>query len=310
MNFNMPWSDALMPVGRGFLAVERSVYECALAGCESIWLVCDKETTPLIRHRLGDWVHDPTINYYTIGDVWNVNERYKQIPIYYIPVDLKEKAQRKSLAYSILFGYKKINRIVSNFSKWATPSKFYVCFPYGVYSSQAVKPHRLLISSKTSRFFKSPDGKTAKDGEYLSFTFDSNEYPLMRDVFYEEEKRLWKPGSTFKDGRFIGEKYDTDERFSGRYIEVKTILRDINVVEDNTIAVPWYYNISSWGGYKAYLASRDSMRVRRPNYFLKYKEFNKIATDSDFVDKEIEIEKDEEDNIEEDDSDIDTEEEA
>ena len=58
-DFGFPWHPSLNPVGKNYLAIERAVVECAWAGCETIWVVCDDDTQPLIKHRLGDYVVDP-----------------------------------------------------------------------------------------------------------------------------------------------------------------------------------------------------------------------------------------------------------
>ena len=59
LDFKMDWHDSLMPIAPDYLAVERAVFECAWAGCETIWIVANDDMTPLIRHRLGEWVQDP-----------------------------------------------------------------------------------------------------------------------------------------------------------------------------------------------------------------------------------------------------------
>ena len=43
LDFNMSWSDCLMPIAPNYTAVEASVVECAMAGCETIWIVCNDE---------------------------------------------------------------------------------------------------------------------------------------------------------------------------------------------------------------------------------------------------------------------------
>lgn len=57
--FKMDWHDSLMPIAPGYTAIEHSVLECAMAGCHTIWIAAAENTTPLIRHRLGDYVQDP-----------------------------------------------------------------------------------------------------------------------------------------------------------------------------------------------------------------------------------------------------------
>ena len=59
MDFNLDWHDSLMPIAPNYYAVERAVLECAYAGCKTIWIVANDDTTPLIRHRMGDYIQDP-----------------------------------------------------------------------------------------------------------------------------------------------------------------------------------------------------------------------------------------------------------
>ena len=59
LDFNFPWHDCMIPIAADFLAIERSVLECATAGCETIWVVCSTDMQPLLKHRLGESVQDP-----------------------------------------------------------------------------------------------------------------------------------------------------------------------------------------------------------------------------------------------------------
>ena len=58
-SFDFPWPDYLHPVRQGMLAIERSVYECAYGGCDSIWIVCGDDVAPIVKRRLGDYVMSP-----------------------------------------------------------------------------------------------------------------------------------------------------------------------------------------------------------------------------------------------------------
>jgi len=279
LDFKMPWDDHLMPVSKNYLAVERSIYECAMAGCETIWIIANKDTMPLMRHRIGDWVLDPIINIRTLKEAKNPKDRFKQIPIYYVPISPKDKEIRMSIAHSILFAYKKISFICGAFSRWSTPGKFYVSFPYGVYSVKALHDHRHRFSSKESVFLQSPDGKTAKDGEYLAFTFDTNDYRLYRDTFRSIEDKLWKGYWDPEANNMVKIRLPYDEQYTGRFITIVDILEPAIITPENSIVLPWYNNISSWANYKGYLSSKNSRTVRRPNSFLKYREFSKIGED-------------------------------
>ena len=59
MGLNFPWHDCCMPIAQNYLAIERAVVECAYAGCETIWIVCNDDVHPLVRHRLGEYINDP-----------------------------------------------------------------------------------------------------------------------------------------------------------------------------------------------------------------------------------------------------------
>jgi hypothetical protein len=51
--FKMDWHDSLTPIAPGYTAIEHSVYECAMAGCHTIWISAAEDVTPLIRRRIG-----------------------------------------------------------------------------------------------------------------------------------------------------------------------------------------------------------------------------------------------------------------
>ena len=142
------------------LAFERAIYECAVAGCETIWIVSHRETTPLLRHRLGDWVYDPVINPSLKGKyVDRPSEHLKQIPLYYVPVSTKDRGVRDGLVWSIFYGIRKAYHISQYFSKWVTPNRYYVAFPYSTYNALDIRPHRIDISSGKPFFIQTPDGK-------------------------------------------------------------------------------------------------------------------------------------------------------
>jgi hypothetical protein len=212
-------------------------------------------------------------------NVFAPSERLKQIPIFYIPIHPKDKQKRTGLAWSILYGYNRAHNISRLFSRWSTPSKYYVSFPHGVYKPSQLQKKRGFISSPNSICLSSPDGKTIKDDELLAFTFDSAEYSLMKAAYKEEEKYLWKNG-VWKDGRFVGEKFSMEDRFTGRFIRPQQLVKNLEFSIENTFSVNAYNNISSWNSYCEFLASpARNMIGQRPNSILKYKEYNPIGED-------------------------------
>ena len=99
-NFQFEWHDCLMPVAQNYTAVERAVVECAYAGCRTIWIICNDDTSPLVRYRIGDWVEDPV----WIGRMSKFpSDERKQIPIFYVPVHPKDRDRRDCLAWSIIY---------------------------------------------------------------------------------------------------------------------------------------------------------------------------------------------------------------
>lgn len=269
-----------MPISKNYLAIERAVHECAIAGCETIWLICSKQMTPLIRHRLGDWIYDPTINLKVLKDLWDAPSRLKQIPIFYVPIHPKDRHRRVGLSWSILYGYNRARKISRMFSRWSTPAKYYVAFPHGVYTPSQLKDIRPEISSKKSMFLTF-NGKTAKDGEMLGFTFDSDDYTLLRQAFKEEEQRLFKNVS-WNNGVMEKEKIPYEERYTGRFISLPTLLKYLPQTPDRVFPINWYYNISDWDKYCMFLGSKERKYLKRPRSTFKYHEFNPIGQDAEY----------------------------
>lgn len=284
LDFKMPWHDSLMPISQDYLAIERAIYECGMAGCETIWVVCHKETTPLIRHRLGDYILDPTINYSSLRKFTNrCEEHLKRIPIYYLPIHPKDRDVRDGIVWSIIYGYKKAYHVSRMFSRWATPSKYYVSFPYGVYSPSAAREARNEISSRQSVFLQTPDGKTAKDDVYIGFSFDGYEYSDYRKSFLEAENRKWKSGK-WENGKFYGEVLPLEERFNGASITLSKFLEKADLENKHVQKISWHYDISSWDNYCNFLSSQERKNIRKPKFGFKYTEYNEFAKDNEELD--------------------------
>ena len=255
LDFNMPWHDCLMPIGKDYLAVERSVVECAYAGCETIWIVCRKSVQPLLRHRLGDWVQDPVWAYRSRE--YNKTAHEKRIPIYYVPMHLNDIKKRECTAWSILHGAYISRKISNSMSKWLVPDKYYVSFPHGVYDPSEVRPHRREISSNDP-FFLAHDDKTVKDGELLGFTFTHEESVAIKDYMKNECYFHNKPIKVFtlKDS-FSYLSKDTNKR------------KELSS----------YHKIDCWESYCKFIEKGGYERP--PKLILNYHEWNGIGIDED-----------------------------
>lgn len=278
LGFNMPWDDCLMPVAPGYAAVERAVYEAACAGCETIWIVLHKEAQPIIRHRLGDWIEDPTWSFHARKKFDKFpSAKRKEIPIYYVPIHPKDRDKRDCEAWSILYGCLRAFHISKKISQWVVPDKYYVAFPHGVYSCNKIrKDFRPLISDQ-NRFFVSWNGKTIADGERLGFTFNAEDFVRYRRII-REGTGLRAPGGSFEEG-FTN--LPQDKRWSARYFTLDKVFKSAILDGANIGPVEWYYDISNWDNYCEYLGSEERKWVTRPNKILKYHEFNPIGEDDE-----------------------------
>lgn len=264
LDFNFPWHDCLMPVGEDYLAVERAVYECAMAGSETIWVVCHMNSQKLIRDRLGDWVYDPVS--LKRGPLSSYEE--KPIPIFYVPIHPKDRDKRDCLGWSVLYGALSAYHISRKLSKWVIPDKYYAAFPYGVYDPDILRTHRKKISSK-ERFTLTWGGRTVKDGEYLGFTFDAEDFKACR-------KHVRDESLNYRDHN--GEILPLEKRYSARNFSLDKVFE--KVIIDIRTAVPAddYHRVDSWSAYREYM--RTNNNLIKPER-MKYNEWNPIGYDGE-----------------------------
>ena len=251
LDFGMPWNDSLIPVGQEYLAAERAVYECALAGCDSIWVVCHVGIEPLVRKRLGDFIADPV----SLTTGLNPSLKRRDISIYYIPIRPKDRDIRDCLSWSILYGADTAFRISATLSTWILPTKYYCAFPYGIMPDKIVWKNRARIGSNEKTLF-SYDGKTVKDGLHMSFTFDENDYKKARDVIIKKQIEKW----------------DLKTKTVARNYKIEEVFQHLVINQKDIISTPWFYDISNWHNYKKYLGSSESSEiVKNKGSFLKDK---------------------------------------
>ena len=274
LDFKMPWHDAMMPIAQNYLAVERAVVECAYAGCKTIWIICHDDIQPLIRYRLGEKIEDPVWSY-RYADPEPGKSR-KAIPIFYVPIPVKDKDKRDCLSWSILYGAIAACKVSGGISKWLMPGRCYVAFPYGIYLPTILKEHRQKITNKNG-FFLTCDGKTIKDGEYLGFTFRTAFVKELTKNFRKKATTRWvKP-------RPEGEKMKMlpiDERYSGRFFSLEDVfdIVELDIEKDTVLEVPWYFNVDNWEKWCYYISSSEREQVKRPSKsILHYREWNKIG---------------------------------
>jgi len=267
-NFEFEWHDCLMPIAQNYTAVERAVAECAYAGCKTIWLVCNDDVSPLVRHRLGDYIQDP---------VWlgrkgkHPSKLRRPIPIYYVPVSPKDRDKRDCLSWSIICGALNAFRVSATISKWTIPSHYYVAFPYAVYDPSFLRQYRADI--RRGSFFLSHENQTVREGKYLGFTFNADDFIRYRRVLRTGTGNQ-VPGSDFSRK----ENLPIHERWSARFFTLDKVFKSAKVEESMVAELFWYYSIDSWGKYCYYLGSGHSEEIYRPSkLMMNFQEFSPVG---------------------------------
>jgi hypothetical protein len=248
LDFNMPWSDCLLPIAPDYLAVEKAVYECAVAGCETIWIVGHLGMEPLIRQRVGDYILDPmSVKMFEYRKILS-----KIRSIYYVPIHPKDRDKRDSLGWSVLYGADSAFRVGAFISKWLVPDKFFCSFPYGITPEKTIQENRIKISSRENVLF-THNGKSVKDGLHLNFTFGAEDYKRCRDIVKHKEFSEPRDKKT--------NNYTLQQVFSG-----------LDTQNASVVDCPWFHDVSNWEGYRKYMASEESFQIKKDTYmFLKRK---------------------------------------
>tara|TARA_R110002020_G_scaffold78168_1_gene196759 strand:- start:453 stop:1331 length:879 start_codon:yes stop_codon:yes gene_type:complete len=251
-DFNVELPGVMMPVNAGFTAIQKSVYECAIVGCQTIWIVANNDLAPIIRKTVGEWTYDPV--YYSTMSKYPADSR-REIPIYYVPIHPKDRDKRDAYGWSILYGAYSAWLVAAKISKWVLPEKFYVSFPLSVYDLSFLRTHRLEIASRDANFFLSYDGKTVKDDLPIAFTFDGEDFKACRNHINQTTSREYLPRSPGQI--FPTQRLPFAERWSARQYPLSKIFQKLS--EKNKIQknVDRYHDISQWSQYCSYLGSKN-----------------------------------------------------
>ena len=265
-DFNMPWHESLMPIGPNYLAVERAVAECAYAGCDTIWVVCSDDVSPLIRYQIGEKIQDPVYNYRHFET--NKNDVKKPIRIYYVPLAIKDINKRDNLAWSAIFGAQIANKILGSLSAHTKPDRFYISWPYGYYDPWLLRDHRkLLVNEHVALVHKD---ETVKQNKYLAFTIDIDQIKLLLEESIATSSGLWRERGDEK------EKLPLEERYSYKNFGLNKVFNSLNFSNYKRIQIEDYTPIDTWSNYCEFISKYKE--IRKPS-LLKYSEWNEIGID-------------------------------
>lgn len=248
-DYSFPWHDSLMPISKDYHAIQNAVYQCAMAGCKTIWIVSDMEFQPLVKEIVQEWIMDP----YSI-DKDKIKEEYDhfRIPIYYVPIHSKDRERRDCLAWSILYGATMANEVSTKISAWTALRRFYVSFPHGIFDPQELERYRSAGLMNTISLSKEPfrltyGGKGATNGVQVGFTISKEKVEetlkYFRKLEYSQSHGKKHPARFFS----------LDKVFANLYIDEEEVL---------THDLDEFYQINTWQGYREYMAS--PLEVSKP----------------------------------------------
>jgi len=245
-----PW--CLLPVDEGFSMIQKSIFECAIAGCQTIWIVANDDMAPIIRKTIGEWTYDPV--YYYRKEKFYKDKR-REIPIYYVPIHPKDRERRDSYGWSALFGIHSAWYVSSRLSKWITPEKYYISFPHSAFNIYSLREHRQTISHHENNFFLSHNGETVKNNKHMSFTMFGEDFKNCRRYVNKETTHTYH---NLKDGeKYPSKKLPIEERWSARRFEIQKVFSQVDSENSNTIELDWHWDIGNWDGYRQYLSSEN-----------------------------------------------------
>ena len=267
-DFNMPWHESLMPIGPNYLAVERSVLECAYAGCNTIWIVCNDDVTPLIRYQVGEMIQDPVYNYRHFE--YSKKEFKRPIRIYYVPIKIRDINKRDNLAWSAIHGAKIANKILRKISLHLAPDKFWISWPYGYYKPSMTRDLRKKIAS--SNLALSYKDKTVKDGYYLGLALTIEQI----NQFIKESKT--RSTGYWRDPETRTEPYPLEERFSYKNFDLSEVFQTLDLKDYNKIEAEEYYSLDSWENYCSFLSNNKDLSRSK---LLNSAEWNELGFDEE-----------------------------
>ena len=267
-DFNMPWHESLMPIGPNYLAVERSVLECAYAGCNTIWIVCNDDVTPLIRYQVGEMIQDPVYNYRHFE--YSKKEFKRPIRIYYAPIKIRDINKRDNLAWSAIHGAKIANKILRKISLHLAPDKFWISWPYGYYKPSVTRDLRKKIAS--SDLVLSYKDKTVKDGYYLGLALTIEQI----NQFIKESKT--RSTGYWRDPETRTEPYPLEERFSYKNFDLSEVFQTLDLEDYNKIEAEEYYSLDSWENYCSFLSNNKDLSRSK---LLNSAEWNELGFDEE-----------------------------
>jgi len=254
-DYNLKTPDCLLPIDAGFTAIQKAVFECAIAGCQTIWIIANDDLAPIVKKVVGEWTYDPV--YYSRSHTVFPSSHRKEIPIYYVPVHPKDRERRDSYGWSVLYGVYSAWGAGNLISKWVVPEKYYVTFPMSAYNIYTLRKYRRQISEISKNWFLTYDGKTVKDNLPLPFTMSGQDYiQCRRHVNKITTREFINP----PPGELPSKKLPLAERWSARNFNFNEVFGKVVETNAQKQETEWFYDLTSWKEYKEFLGSENYIK--------------------------------------------------
>ena len=248
--------SCMLPVDMGFTAIQSAVSACAIAGCKTIWIVANQDLAPIVRKCVGDWVQDPV--YYNRTKVRFYKELRKEIPIYYVPINDRDRDRRDSYGWSVLHGVNSAWWVSNKISKWLVPEKYFVSFPMAAYDIYSLRERRREIADTKANFFLTYENKTVKDNMVLPFTMKGEDFIQCRRKVNKKTTREYLPPSPGE--KYPSQKLPLSQRWSARNFGFDLIFEKVDANAPHVAELEWFYDMSAWEEYRKFLGSGNVIK--------------------------------------------------
>tara|TARA_B100000085_G_scaffold238268_1_gene227679 strand:- start:860 stop:1717 length:858 start_codon:yes stop_codon:yes gene_type:complete len=266
----LSFPEILLPVDNGFSAIQKSVYECALAGCSTIWIVANDDLAPIVRKTIGDWIYDPV--YYDRNLTKFHSNVRKEVPIYYVPIHPKDRDKRDSYGWSVLYGELMAWKTAYGISEWLTPDKYYISFPMSFFDFSKIRENRKLIRDKQKNFYFIFNNKCIKDGLPLSFTMFGEDFKKCRRHINKKTTKEYLPPS---QGNYPSEKLPLHLRWTAKRFHLKEIFQPMKLSGSHKEEVDWFFDCREWSEYMNYCSS-DNLIANPGEQYTTARKHNKV----------------------------------
>ena len=251
------YPEVLTPLCAGYTAIQRAVQECAMAGCQTIWIVANNDLAPIVRKHVGEWVYDPV--YYARNFNKFYSEQRKEIPIYYVPIHPRHRGRIDCYGWSVLYGAHSAWDTARRISKWIKPDKFYAAFPMSVYDVEQLREHRRLIAHPKDNFFLCHGGLDITDDIPIAFTFTGEDFKRCRTNLKKKTTKEYLP--PLPGQQYPSQKLPLKERWSARHFRLGEVFSELETSTANHINIDWYYDISTWEQYTKFISQKE---IKKP----------------------------------------------